>query len=116
MSWPARAGHRSPRGAPGCHGGVNIRLLYTVVFGFGAALAGWAWLADPQRAAGHGQLIRSVFVVIVIGGIGSIRGALVSAIIVGVVDTSAAPFAAAAADLAPGRNPPGPRSPMLIYR
>jgi branched-chain amino acid transport system permease protein len=71
--------------------GVNIRLLYTVVFGVGAALAGLAGLmAGPIYAvqAGMGELILiQVFVVIVIGGIGSIRGALVGAIIVGIVDT-----------------------------
>src|SRR5947207_2058714 len=71
--------------------GVNIKLLYTVVFGCGAALAGLAGLmAGPIYAVqpGMGELILiQVFVVIVIGGIGSIRGALVGAIIVGVVDT-----------------------------
>jgi branched-chain amino acid transport system permease protein len=71
--------------------GVNIRLLYTFVFGFGAALAGLAGvMAGPIYAVqpGMGELILiQVFVVIVIGGIGSIRGALVGAIIVGVVDT-----------------------------
>src|SRR5213596_3419669 len=71
--------------------GVNIKLLYTVVFGCGAALAGLAGLmAGPIYAVqpGMGELILiQVFVVIVIGGIGSIRGALVGAIIVGIVDT-----------------------------
>ena len=71
--------------------GINIRLLYTVVFGFGAALAGLAGLmAGPiyNVQPGMGELILiQVFVVIVIGGIGSIRGALVGSIIVGVVDT-----------------------------
>jgi branched-chain amino acid transport system permease protein len=71
--------------------GVNIRLLYTVVFGFGAALAGLAGLmAGPIYAVqpGMGELILiQVFVVIVIGGIGSIRGALVGALVVGIVDT-----------------------------
>jgi branched-chain amino acid transport system permease protein len=71
--------------------GVNIRLLYTVVFGFGAALAALAGiLAGPiyNVQPGMGELILiQVFVVIVIGGIGSIRGALVGAIIVGIVDT-----------------------------
>jgi branched-chain amino acid transport system permease protein len=71
--------------------GVNIRLLYTVVFGFGAALAGLAGLmAGPIYSVqpGMGELILiQVFVVIVIGGIGSIRGALVGALIVGIVDT-----------------------------
>ena len=71
--------------------GINIRLLYTVVFGFGAALAGLAGLmAGPIYTVqpGMGELILiQVFVVIVIGGIGSIRGALVGALIVGIVDT-----------------------------
>jgi branched-chain amino acid transport system permease protein len=71
--------------------GVNIRLLYTIVFGFGAALAGLAGLmAGPIYSVqpGMGELILiQVFVVIVIGGIGSIRGALVGALVVGVVDT-----------------------------
>ena len=71
--------------------GVNIRLLYTVVFGFGAALAGLAGLlAGPIYSVqpGMGELILiQVFVVIVIGGIGSIRGAFAGALIVGMVDT-----------------------------
>jgi branched-chain amino acid transport system permease protein len=71
--------------------GVNIRLLYTIVFGFGAALAGLAGLmAGPIYAVQPGmgeQILIQVFVVIVIGGIGSIRGALVGAIVVGMVDT-----------------------------
>src|SRR5687768_4514945 len=71
--------------------GVNIRLLYTVVFGFGAALAGLAGLmAGPIYAVQPGMgeaILIQVFVVIVIGGIGSIRGALVGAILVGIVHT-----------------------------
>jgi branched-chain amino acid transport system permease protein len=71
--------------------GINIRLLYTVVFGFGAALAGLAGLMAGQIYTvqpGMGELILiQVFVVIVIGGIGSIRGALVGALVVGIVDT-----------------------------
>ena len=71
--------------------GVNIRLLYTVVFGFGAALAGLAGLMSGpiytvQPGMGEEVLIQ-VFVVIVIGGIGSIRGAFVGALIVGMADT-----------------------------
>ena len=76
--------------------GVNIRLLYTVVFGVGAALAGLAGLmAGPVFVVqpGMGELILiQVFVVIVIGGIGSIRGALVGAVIVGVIDTMGRAF------------------------
>src|SRR5205823_12873200 len=76
--------------------GVNIKLLYTVVFGCGAALAGLAGvMAGPIYAVqpGMGELILiQVFVVIVIGGIGSIRGALAGALIVGVVDTMGRAF------------------------
>lgn len=71
--------------------GVNIRLLYTAVFGIGAGLAGLAGLmAGPIYAVQPGmgeQILIQVFVVIVIGGIGSIRGALVSSLLVGMVDT-----------------------------
>lgn len=71
--------------------GVNIRLLYTAVFGLGAALAGLAGvvagpLLSVQVGMGDGVLILTL-VVIVIGGIGSVRGALIAALIVGLVDT-----------------------------
>ncbi|TAK87158.1 MAG: branched-chain amino acid ABC transporter permease [Betaproteobacteria bacterium] len=71
--------------------GVNIRLLYTLVFGVGACLAALAGvMAAPiltvQIGMGETILILA-FVVIVIGGIGSVRGAFVAAIIVGVLDT-----------------------------
>jgi branched-chain amino acid transport system permease protein len=71
--------------------GVNIKLLYTLVFGLGAALAGFAGLMQApiltvQIGMGENILILA-FVVIVIGGIGSIRGAFVAAIIVGLIDT-----------------------------
>ena len=71
--------------------GVNIRRLYTLVFGLGAALAGLAGLmAGPIYAVQIGmgeEILIQVFVVIVIGGIGSIQGALVGALVVGMVDT-----------------------------
>ncbi|WP_394690711.1 branched-chain amino acid ABC transporter permease [Hoeflea sp.] len=71
--------------------GVDIRFLYTVVFALGAALAGFAGamigaLQSVQVGMGEPVLILA-FVVIVIGGIGSIRGALVASLIVGLVDT-----------------------------
>src|SRR5688572_26037156 len=76
--------------------GINIRLLYTLVFGLGAALAGLAGLMAGQIYTvqpGMGELILiQVFVVIVIGGIGSIRGALVGALIVGIGDTMGRAF------------------------
>ena len=71
--------------------GVNVRLLYTLVFGLGALLAGLAGaMAGPLFAVevGMGEdILILTFVVIVIGGVGSIRGALVGAILVGLIDT-----------------------------
>jgi branched-chain amino acid transport system permease protein len=71
--------------------GVNIRLLNSALFGLGAALAGLAGLmAAPILAVQPGMgdnVLIVVLVVIVIGGIGSIRGAFYGALIVGVVDT-----------------------------
>jgi branched-chain amino acid transport system permease protein len=71
--------------------GVNIKALFTAVFGVGAALCALAGallapLLAVQVGMGENILILA-FVVIVIGGIGSIRGALVGALLVGVVDT-----------------------------
>ncbi|MFC6688063.1 branched-chain amino acid ABC transporter permease [Jhaorihella thermophila] len=71
--------------------GVDISRLYTVVFALGAALAGLAGalvgaIQSVQVGMGEPVLILA-FVVIVIGGIGSIRGSLVGAILVGLTDT-----------------------------
>jgi branched-chain amino acid transport system permease protein len=71
--------------------GINIKLLYTLVFGLGAALAGFAGLMQApiltvQIGMGENILILA-FVVIIIGGVGSIRGAFVAAILVGLIDT-----------------------------
>jgi branched-chain amino acid transport system permease protein len=71
--------------------GINIKLLYTLVFGLGAALAGLAGMMQAPILTvqiGMGEnIIILAFVITVIGGIGSIRGALIGAIFVGVVDT-----------------------------
>ena len=71
--------------------GVNIKLLYTLIFGLGAALAGFAGMMQApiltvQIGMGENILI-AAFVVVTIGGIGSIRGAFVAALLVGLVDT-----------------------------
>jgi len=71
--------------------GINIKLLNTLVFGLGAALAGLAGLMQApiltvQIGMGENILILA-FVVIIIGGIGSIRGAFIAAIVVGLIDT-----------------------------
>jgi len=70
--------------------GVNIRLLFTLIFGIGAALAGLAGvmigpIESVESGMGESKLILA-FVVIVIGGIGSIRGAFIASIIVGLVE------------------------------
>ncbi|MCW5691772.1 MAG: branched-chain amino acid ABC transporter permease [Pseudolabrys sp.] len=103
--------------------GVNIKLLYTLVFGLGAALAGLAGLMQApiltvQIGMGENILILA-FVITVIGGIGSIRGALVAALLVGFIDTLGRSYLpdmlrevlspAAASTLAPAL------SSMLIY-
>lgn len=71
--------------------GINIKLLYTFVFGIGAALAGLAGMMQApiltvQIGMGENILILA-FVVIIIGGIGSIRGAFIASIMVGLIDT-----------------------------
>src|SRR3546814_3347139 len=71
--------------------GVDIRTLYTAVFALGAALAGLAGglvgaLQSVQVGMGEPVLILA-FVVIIIGGIGSVKGALVGALLVGITDT-----------------------------
>src|SRR5947209_402370 len=67
--------------------GVDIRRLFMIVFGFGAMLAGFAGcMAAPVLSVEPGMgdnLLILAFVVIVIGGIGSIRGAFIGALIVG---------------------------------
>lgn len=71
--------------------GVDIALLYTLVFGLGALLAGLAGLMiGPIRSVQIGmgeQVLIMTFVVIVVGGIGSIRGAFAGALLIGMVDT-----------------------------
>jgi branched-chain amino acid transport system permease protein len=71
--------------------GVRIRMIYTIVFGLGALLAGLAGvMAGPLSAVQVGmgeQILILTFVVIIIGGLGSVRGAVLGAVLVGVVDT-----------------------------
>ena len=71
--------------------GVDIGRLFTLVFGVGAMLAGFAGvLAAPLVSVEPGMgdnLLILAFVVIVIGGMGAIRGAFVAALLVGLVDT-----------------------------
>jgi branched-chain amino acid transport system permease protein len=71
--------------------GVNISRLFSLVFGFGAMLAGFAGvmmapLLSVEPGMGDPVLILAL-VVIVIGGVGSIRGAFLGALLIGLVDT-----------------------------
>src|SRR5574343_1640577 len=72
--------------------GTNVRWLFTALFALGAALCAVAGgMLGPLLAvqAGMGESILILaFVVIVIGGIGSVRGALLGALLGGVVDTA----------------------------
>ena len=71
--------------------GVNIPLLFTFVFALGATFAGLAgMMLGPLTSVEPGMgepLLILAFVVIIIGGIGSIRGAFIAAVLVGLVDT-----------------------------
>src|SRR5262245_19066539 len=103
--------------------GVNIRRLFMIVFGFGAMLAGFAGImiapilsVDP----GMGDTILILaFVVIVIGGIGSIRGAFLAALLIGLVDTLGRSFSVDILRLVMGPSPARTVGPaiasMLIY-
>jgi len=71
--------------------GIDIQLLFGLVFALGAALAGLAgMLISPITEASigmGGQIIITAFVVIIIGGIGSMKGAFIAALIIGLIDT-----------------------------
>ena len=71
--------------------GVDVRRLFMLVFGFGAMLAGFAGvLAAPIFSVEPGMgdnLLIIAFVVIIVGGIGSIRGSFIAALLIGLVDT-----------------------------
>ena len=71
--------------------GIDIQLLFGLVFALGATLAGLAgMLVSPISEASigmGGEIIITAFVVIIIGGIGSMKGAFIAAIIVGLIDT-----------------------------
>ena len=71
--------------------GINIKLIHAVVFALGVTLAAVAgMIAAPIASVYHNmgsQVLIMCFVVVVIGGIGSVRGAMVAALLVGLVDT-----------------------------
>jgi branched-chain amino acid transport system permease protein len=71
--------------------GINIQMVYRFVFAFGVALAAFAGMISAPVSSVFpgmgGQVLIVSFVVVVIGGIGSVKGALVAAILIGLVDT-----------------------------
>ena len=71
--------------------GINIKLIYSVVFALGVGLAAVAGMIAAPVASVYpnmgSQVLIMCFVVVVIGGIGSVRGALIAALLVGLVDT-----------------------------
>jgi len=103
--------------------GVPIRVLFTAIFALGAALSAIAGgltgpLLSVQIGMGENILILT-FLVIVIGGIGSIKGALVASLLVGIVDTAGRiliPLLIRQLDLGTfGTNVGGALAAMLIY-
>src|SRR5262252_1476570 len=103
--------------------GVNIGRLFMIVFGFGAMLAGFAGIMiapilSVEPGMGDNILILA-FVVIVIGGIGSIRGAFLAALLIGLVDTLGRSFSVDILRLVMGPSPARTVGPaiasMLIY-
>ena len=71
--------------------GINIKLIHAIVFALGVALATVAGMIAAPISSVYpnmgSQVLIMCFVVVVIGGIGSVRGALISALLVGLVDT-----------------------------
>ncbi len=71
--------------------GINIKLIHAVVFALGVTLAAVAGMIAAPIASVYpnmgSQVLIMCFVVVVIGGIGSVRGALIAALLVGLVDT-----------------------------
>jgi branched-chain amino acid transport system permease protein len=103
--------------------GVDIRRLFMIVFGFGTMLAGFAGIMiapilSVEPGMGDTILILA-FVVIVIGGIGSIRGAFMAALLIGLVDTLGRSFAVDILRLVMAPSPARTVGPaiasMLIY-
>ena len=103
--------------------GVDIGRLFMIIFGFGAMLAGFAGIMiapilSVEPGMGDTVLILA-FVVIVIGGIGSIRGAFLAALLIGLVDTLGRSFSVDILRFVMGPSPARTVGPaiasMLIY-
>ena len=71
--------------------GINIKLIYTLIFAMGVALAGFAGMINAPLSSVFpnmgGQVLIVCFVVVVIGGIGSVKGAMAASLMIGLADT-----------------------------
>ena len=71
--------------------GINIKFIYTLVFAIGVALAAFAGMINAPLSSVFpnmgGQVLIICFVVVVIGGIGSVKGAMVAPLMIGLADT-----------------------------
>lgn len=83
-----RAGNDDAEMAEGI--GINIPYIWVLLFGLGALLTGWAAsLGGPYLPATRGQdwlVLMMVFVVIIVGGVGSLKGAFVASLVIGILD------------------------------
>jgi branched-chain amino acid transport system permease protein len=103
--------------------GINIEMLFTLVFSLGAVLAGLAgMLIAPITEASLGMgntIIITAFVVIIVGGIGSIKGSFIAALLIGLIDTMGRSFLDVALTLVMSSNAAENSAPaiasMLIY-
>lgn len=103
--------------------GIDIKSLFALVFALGAMMAGLAgMLISPITEASigmGGQIIITAFVVIIVGGIGSMKGAFIAAILIGLIDTLGRAFLDSAFELVMSENAAETAAPavsaMMIY-
>ncbi len=103
--------------------GIDIKTLFALVFALGSMMAGLAgMLISPITEASigmGGQIIITAFVVIIVGGIGSMKGAFIAAIIIGLIDTLGRAFLDSIFELVMSENAAETAAPavsaMMIY-
>jgi branched-chain amino acid transport system permease protein len=76
--------------------GININVLFALVFGFGSALAGFAGVVAAPVMSIYSNMgigiVVTTFVVVVVGGLGNLKGSFYASLIVGMTDTFAQAF------------------------
>jgi len=103
--------------------GIDIKTLFALVFALGSMMAGLAgMLISPITEASigmGGEIIITAFVVIIVGGIGSMKGAFIAAIIIGLIDTLGRAFLDSLFELVMSENAAETAAPavsaMMIY-